>query len=311
MNSFITGLQVNPNPSNKVRETFDGIEFPPSLPASAILSNGLNLRLALDIGHFWRNVGLSDGAINDRAERLGKALTNDGPEIQIRRAIYGIASLGSTMVYSLGDSHREIFRGMTMAAMMDHQNYYYRWFGWISGENYQRYLDSFFGPTSDLPPFPFDSIAAAQIKRAWQPYLSSIPSSFLRDPVSLGSLPPDVWLASGFVAFLILIVRLPFVAMLFFPCGSRGFWCGVFVSCRRHSVCKRPNPFLLGCNLNCSGCINPAPGAASNRYSRLTALSGSVFAAPIWSCDLSSLGYRPLDWRLQMRSNLQIVRIGH
>ncbi|NEJ22539.1 hypothetical protein GR247_20530 [Rhizobium leguminosarum] len=216
MNSFITGLQVNPNPSNKVRETFDGIEFPPSLPASAILSNGLNLRLALDIGHFWRNVGLSDGAINDRAERLGKALTNDGPEIQIRRAIYGIASLGSTMVYSLGDSHREIFRGMTMAAMMDHQNYYYRWFGWISGEDYQRYLDSFFGPTSDLPPFSFDSIAAAQIKRAWQPYLSSIPSSFLRDPVSLGSLPPDVWLASGFVAFLILIVRLPFVAMLFF-----------------------------------------------------------------------------------------------
>ncbi|WP_141105609.1 hypothetical protein [Rhizobium sp. R635] len=227
MNSFITGLQVNPNPSNKVREVFDGLEFPPSLPASVILSSGLNLRLTLDIGHFWRNGGLDDEAINDRAERLGKALTNDGLEIQIRRVIYGVASLGSTMVYSLGDPHREIFRGMTMKAMMDHQNYYYRWFGWISGENYQRYLDSFFGSTSDLPPFPFSSLAAAQIKKAWQPYLSSNPSSYLRDPVGFGSLPPDVWLASGFAAFLILIVRLPFVAILFFLAVAVAF-CAAF-----------------------------------------------------------------------------------
>nr|AAK11642.2 NLPE4 [Rhizobium etli] len=105
------------------------------------------------------------------------------------------------------------------------------------------------------------------------------------------------------VAFLILIVRLPFVAMLFFPCGGSCFWRGVFVSCRRHSVCKRPNSFLLGCILNCSRCINPTPRAENDRYSCLTAVSAKHVRCT-GLVVLIRLRYRLLGWRLQMRSTL-------
>lgn len=214
MNSLITGLQVNPDPSDKVRATFEAADFPTSMPSSVVLSKGLDLRGAVAIGREWRAAGLDDDAINARAERLGKALAGDGFEIQIRRAVYGIASLGSVKVFDLRGPDHEIFRGMTMAEMAEHQRYYYEWFGWIAKDDYRQFLSQFFVPDFNLTAFPFDNQAGAKLHESMSNYLSEVPSYF-RNVMAIGSLPPDVWLAAGFIAFGCLLAYAPFVALLF------------------------------------------------------------------------------------------------
>lgn len=214
MNSLITGLQVNPHPSDRVRAAFDAADLPPSAPESVVLSKGLDLRAAMDIGRQWRAAGLDDSAINARAEQLGKILAGDGFDVQVKRAIYGIASLGSVMVFDFGDPDREIFRGMTMRGMVKHQRYYYEWFEWISKEDYGHFLSEFFVPNFNLTAFPFDNEAGIELHDAMKNYLSPLPSYF-RNVLAIGSLPPDVWLVLGLIAFAYLLACAPFIALLF------------------------------------------------------------------------------------------------
>lgn len=217
MNVLVSGLQVNPKPSEAVRAAFGAIDFPPSLPAQTVLAKGLDATSALTLGEHWQAAGLDHAAINRRAQELGALLRNDGVEVQINRVIYGLASIGSIGIYDFGNPDREIFRGMDMAKMQAHQINYYQWQSWASNVDYRKRLGLFFDPAPAV--FPFEAEARSQIKRAWEPYVDLhmefvADRQFIRDPLRLGQMPPDVWLLSGLAGLVALLRRNPFVAML-------------------------------------------------------------------------------------------------
>lgn len=216
MNVLICGFNVNTKPSDNARTIFKGIELPQEAQTSVLFDKRLDWLTALKIAETWQASGLSNSEINKRATELGTALRNDGFGVQLNRVIYGIASLGSVEIFTFGDKEREVFRGMSMKEMFEHQVYYYHWHSWISDDDYLLRFTAFFNSSPNAT-LPFETAAKLQIKGALEPYLSVAPR-FLRDPFLLGQLPPDVWLLIGLSALAILVWRIPFVAALISCC---------------------------------------------------------------------------------------------
>lgn len=213
MNKLQCGLWVNPHPSDEAKQAFSEIPFPPTLSREDLLDKGLNMEGAVVLGRFWESSGLNNDDINKRAEQLGATLANDGFEMQIKRGIYGLASIGSILPYKLGDPKYEIMRGYDMRQMFDHQYHYHLWHAWILKSDYVREFNDFFGRDQKYTALIFEDIAGAGIRRAWEPYLSES-SLRLRDPLLLGRAVPDVWLLLGILAALMLVFRMPVVTVL-------------------------------------------------------------------------------------------------
>jgi len=213
MNLLVSGLNVDVQPCPDAVSALESLPWPPGFGARQALEKGLDAYQCMDIGDHWRSIGMDNRTINANAERVGTMLRNDGPAVQIRRASYGLCSVGSIGAMAFGDPRQDVMRGMGLRRMLSHQMHYYRWHGWIDRGGYEGSFEAFFGPASRAVDVPFQQQAKASIYAAWKPYLAK-GSTLLRDPLFIGCLPPDVWLAFAIVGCCTLARRIPIVPML-------------------------------------------------------------------------------------------------
>ncbi|EJJ28061.1 hypothetical protein [Rhizobium sp. CF142] len=212
LNFLVAGFQINPHPSIAVRNLFDTVDFPSSLPRDQKIETGMVMDDVLKLAQFWHEEGLENAAINRQAIDLGQALSNDGISVQVSRFLYSLASIGVIVPHLTAGSEREIFRGYTAQAMFDHQYYYYRWQAWTYDQDYGALFASFFDSDNSNDPalLAETGLANAQIRQAFAAYITKLPNRF-RDPLELGMVPPDFWVILSFVGCALLIRRLSIV----------------------------------------------------------------------------------------------------
>lgn len=219
---MVSGMNVDVTPSPGAVAAIRNLPWPSNLEASQVLEKGIDAYQCMDLGNYWRSLGMDNKAIVSEGERIGTILRDDGLKVQWRRGTYGLCSIGSIGALALGDPREDVFRGMGLRRMLSHQMHYYRWHGWIARIDYHAAFETFFGPSSKPVDVPFQQQAKAGIYAAWKPYLSSC-STFLRDPLLLGRIPPDAWLAVGLTGCWVLLRRAPIIPVLLLVLVSTGF----------------------------------------------------------------------------------------
>jgi hypothetical protein len=202
-NRLVWSLWADPKPSNELVQVFEESDLPPDYPARDILSKGLDYVDVSRIASHWKEKGLTDVQIDQRARKIGARVLTDGPWPTINRVLYGLNSCGFTFPYKLGPAGYEVFRGKSMDAEWKHQLAYYRWFSWIDSAEYRGSFNLFFRAAQ--PHIPSSVNSQEEMIAALEPYLKD-PVTYVRDPLFLGLIYIDIWSLLGAAGILLLFL---------------------------------------------------------------------------------------------------------
>ncbi len=215
INRLISASQVNFHPSPDITTIFENADLPPSLAPSDALTRGINMSDALLIAEKWRTDGLSNLEIDQKAGELAGMLINDGIWVQLNRSLYGLASIGAISQFDLLPPTYAVFPAYSPSEFGAHLYAYYRWHSWIGLDDYRPTFERFFGPAAaaEAAAFPFSAGSNAAMHSAFGQYITTSTKKW-RDPIGIGNITPDLWLALALLAAGILARRARVVSVL-------------------------------------------------------------------------------------------------
>jgi hypothetical protein len=209
LNAIQYSYHATPGLSQQVREQVERQQLPQAVKDVLIKDERtFYLKDMLKTGRFWRSLGLSGADIARKGEEIGRLIAGDPSWTLRRRVFFGVMAAGAIRIAKLYPAGKPLFRGMDAAGFLKHQDAYNKWQNWLLPRDYRRELNSYFSSKRYDKGLPFEQAAQDAVKTTWEPYVT-MRSPIWRDPLRLGSLPPDLWLAIGVVSALVLLFRDP------------------------------------------------------------------------------------------------------
>lgn len=199
-------LDANPNPSGKCVQAVERLaSFPEGMPAAAVLRAGLDTPGLQALVESWRARGWSASQVLAVSRRMAHEIRADS---RVSGLLHGIAGSGFIFCYRVMPRSWEVERGITAGDEPYRQLSYYRWQSWAA-DGYAHMFDVLFGQR--LPQGgPSWHLAAGMVKAG----LVERPA-FLRDPLRLGRVFPDVWAALGVLGLAIVARWRPWLGVMF------------------------------------------------------------------------------------------------
>jgi len=186
ISSLFWALRADPEPFVKLVSIFQRADLPPNYPAQETLTNGSDLLSIEKIAQHWREKGLTDTQISQRANHLAESLFPRWSSSAIKRVLYGLNSCGFLFPYKLGPSNNKVTRNTNMNGQWRFQLNSYLWLSWTNSADYQRYFIYFF--RMPQPHVPESERSQQEMIEMLKSYVKSNANNF-RDPFFLSTAP--------------------------------------------------------------------------------------------------------------------------
>lgn len=203
-------LYANPTPSHVVLQKFQTYQWPDEVKPEKLLSDGASFLDVSSLIRFWMRTGASNREALERAENLGSIVMNDGFIPRLHAISYGLSASGMSLQLFLLPNEHQVFRGYNGRALYAHELSHYRYLSWLEPNRdlFNYYMQEFFQKNSL-------SDSHHLFATALTPYFNDRASRFLRDPMLLGYVLPDLWFIMGIATLLLLLRRNPIVSIMF------------------------------------------------------------------------------------------------
>ncbi len=211
-NRLVCAIWANFRPTEKASAYLDSIPFPPDLPASKAIHDGLDYNQAAAIGEFWMTQGLTPRDVQKRVSAIANRLLNDRMEVFLTRVRCGFAASGFSWLAFAGSSKEKVYQFYSLPKQRKHQIRHYRYLSWATDSPTDERMPEFFG--TPRPDVPFAEKAQDQMRRFLTPHLSTL-SHHWRDPFFLSLLPPDIWALLGVAGMGVLVVKRRLTGLIF------------------------------------------------------------------------------------------------
>ncbi len=206
-------LDINPQVSEPTVRTLRGLSLPRGESVERIAAQGLSYVQAAEIAAHLKSLGYQDGEAKKLIKRMAWVVRTDSVGVVTNQLRLGLLSAGAYNVALLGSGERPFSRGYTLREHRSHERYYVAWFAWTKFDNYLPILDQLlerFKRDSNI----IDDAARRGLESFLRPFFVTR-GSRLRDPMSLVSLPLEVWMCGWIMGVALISQRNRAVGALF------------------------------------------------------------------------------------------------
>jgi hypothetical protein len=202
--SLEAALRYNVRPSPKAMGVLRVLPLPGELSADGLAANGMSYKDAARLGAHLRSIGFDDVAARALLLRVARAVRWDSLDVIGNEMRLSLLSIGMKRVPFVGNPDRVIHRGLTVHEYLQHVRYWEKWEGGTLWRNYApefgRFLAEFRGDREFYNPEIVDGV-----ERSLAPYFTDHSLS-VRDPLRMGGIPAELWIA-GWIGALVYLGR--------------------------------------------------------------------------------------------------------
>ena len=228
LKNLVLSSMADPVPSNDVMTEWSHMPLPADMSLREIKKEGLRWPIrALELGRYWEAAGLSREAVDERAQKISNLYHLDHFFLFRQRLALASTVLGFVSPLYVGDSSVPLILNYTADEYAKHCIDGYRWHARISLSDYTEIFATFFQRPDREIIVPNSVAGCLGIENACRCYLSKVSVRF-RDPLFLGSLPPDIWAAVGVLSMVLVSLRYKAIGLLLLVIPSYHFVVSAF-----------------------------------------------------------------------------------
>lgn len=210
-NALLYATWMNPAPSPQLTDRILALGWLPESSTFAMFAPGFDYTKVRGIAAAWLAEGRSENDVRTRLGTLARLIEADRPGLLAMKARCGLASSGWVALGFAGSSPIVAYHGRTLAENRAHQLAHVRWLSWIAHPSYRSFGEGFF--LHQRTGLIHDAEAQRDLWSALRKHISTRPP-WLRDPLRLASLLPDVWATLGLVAIGLCAWRRPVLGLV-------------------------------------------------------------------------------------------------